>query len=175
MDMFLINWIYKSFITYTSKQSSYQNTLKDSLEHFFCRHVTKFNKCVTIQNWDEKWQSALWIESQEDRNSHFVSISDLLNDCSSVYELLLTILASGQKNPQKHRTMSIQDWQSKSVALSKFSGVRKPWFWAWSYFAWIQVSDHHPLVLDLGLLPYWRALGGLLLLYMIPWWTSFNT
>lgn len=35
MDVFLINLIYKSFIRYTSKQSSYQNTLKDSLEHFF--------------------------------------------------------------------------------------------------------------------------------------------
>lgn len=100
MDVFLIDLIYKSFIRYTSKQSSYQNNLKDSLEHFFCRHVTKKNKCVSAQNWDEKWQSALWIESQEDENSSLVPIADFLNGCSNVYDLLLITLPSGQKPEQ---------------------------------------------------------------------------
>lgn len=82
MDVFLINLTHKSFIRYTSKQRNYQNTLKDSLEHFFADTVTKLNKCMSTQNRDEKWQSALWIESQEDKNSSLVSIADLFNDCS---------------------------------------------------------------------------------------------
>lgn len=56
---------------------------------------------MSTQNWDEKWQSTLWIASQEDRNSSLVSIADLFNDSGNVYDLLLTTLPSSQ-NPEQY-------------------------------------------------------------------------
>lgn len=35
--------------------------------------------------------------SQEDRNSSLISIADLFDDCSNIYDLLLTTLPPSQK------------------------------------------------------------------------------
>ena len=43
--------------------------------------------------------------SQEDRNSSLISIADLFNDCSNIYDLLLTTLPPGQKK----QTMSTEE------------------------------------------------------------------